>query len=332
MNRDRIVIGGSAGCLDTLLAVAAILPADFTGNVFIAVHVGRSRSQLPELLTRAGRLPATHPRDNEAIRPGHIYVAPPDCHMLVEPDALRLSHGPSEHFTRPAIDPLFRSAAAAFAERVIGVVLSGGGSDGAAGLDTIKRMGGIAIVLDPRDAGMPDMPQAAAEIVNPQYLVPAQDIPALLVRLSRKPAPVAKTPLTSEVPEPMPMPERPLALTCPDCGGALRQIEGSPAPQYRCHIGHLYGASELLPAQLAALERALEVAQRVLNERIELSRRMVEDAKLNGRSHGIRYWRKLQTETEKQIDAIRQVLSSPLEEPEAAQAAEEIGPPRGTAN
>jgi two-component system, chemotaxis family, protein-glutamate methylesterase/glutaminase len=332
MNRDQIVIGGSAGCLDNLLSIAEALPSDFTGNVFIAVHVGRSRSQLPELLTRSSKLPATHPRDHEAIRPGHIYVAPPDCHMLVEPGLIRLSHGPSEHFTRPAIDPLFRSAAAAYAERVIGVVLSGGGSDGSAGLDTIKRMGGLAVVLDPRDAGMPDMPQAAAEIVHPHYLAPALEIPTLLVRLSREAAPAPRTPVPTEVGEPMPMRERPLALTCPDCGGALRQIEGSAAPQYRCHIGHLYGATELLPAQVAALERALEVAQRVLNERIELSRRMVDDAKANGRRHGTRYWQKLQAETEKQAETIREVLSVRLEEPNAEAAADEIGPPHGSAN
>jgi two-component system, chemotaxis family, protein-glutamate methylesterase/glutaminase len=167
------------------------------------VHVGQSLSRLPELIARAGCLPATHPRDGDPIQPGHIYVAPPDRHLVVERDLLRLSRGPREHFTRPAIDPLFRSAGTAYGPRVIGVVLSGGGSDGAAGLDTIKRAGGLAVVLDPNDAVMPEMPQAAAEIVSADHVVPADALPGLLVRLSRETVPeTGAQPLSAPQSEP----------------------------------------------------------------------------------------------------------------------------------
>ena len=143
MHRDIIAIGGSAGSLDMLLSIVAAFSGDFKGNIFVALHIGNRRSQLPELLAHAGKLPVDAPRDRETIEPGRIYVAPSDRHLLVERQVVRVSRGPREHFTRPAIDPLFRSVAATYGGRAIGVVLSGGGSDGASGLDSIKRAGGI---------------------------------------------------------------------------------------------------------------------------------------------------------------------------------------------
>jgi two-component system chemotaxis response regulator CheB len=314
MNRDLIAIGGSAGSLDTILSITAALPDEFPGNVFVAVHVGQARSRLPELIARAGNLPASHPRDGEPIEPGHIYVAPPNRHLIVDPGLLRLSRGPREHFTRPAIDPLFRSVATAYGSRVIGVILSGGGSDGAAGLDTIKRVGGLAVVLDPNDAVAPEMPQAAAEIVSADHVVPAKAMPGLFVRLWCEAVPETRAqPLVRPQLEPIEMSERPSALTCPECGGALRQIESGPNAQYRCHIGHVFAGSELLPAQAEMVEKALHSAERVLRERVELLRRMAEDARNSGRHQGVRYWERRQAEAEKQAAAIRQVLSIPTE-------------------
>jgi two-component system chemotaxis response regulator CheB len=225
---------------------------------------------------------------------------------------MRLSRGPREHFTRPAIDPLFRSAAAVHGARVIGVVLSGGGSDGGAGLDAIKRAGGLAVVADPREALFSEMLQAAAEIVTPDYVVPARDIPALLLKLSQEAVPATGPPFPEERTEPTEMEERPIALTCPECGGAVRK-DGAAALQYRCHIGHVFGAAEMLPAQLEMLEKALDTAQRVLNERIELARHMIEHATAAGRGHSVRYWQKLQAEAEQHIEAIRAILSPATE-------------------
>jgi len=308
MNRDIIAIGGSAGSLETLREIVSTLPSSFTGNVFLVVHIGHSRSRMAELLATAARLPVSFARDGEAIEAAHIYVAPTDRHLLVERGVLRLSRGPREHFTRPAIDPLFRSVATAYGERVIGVVLSGGGSDGAAGLDTIKRAGGIAVILDPQDAAVADMPQAAAEVVGPDFIAAEADLPSLLVRLSLEPIPAAGSKPPSPLPEPISMLEQPLALTCPECGGALRKSGNGPAAQYRCHIGHIFGATELLPAQLELIEKAVDVVQRVLNERIELSRQMAEDSRMAGRKYGQQYWERVLAEAEKQANAIRQVV------------------------
>ncbi len=312
MTRDIIAIGGSAGSLDTLRAIAAALPPGFSGNAFIVVHIGHGRSRLPELLAVNGNLPARFARDGEPMKPGHIYVAPADRHLIVEPGRIRLSRGPREHFTRPAIDPLFRSVAGVYRERVIGVVLSGGGSDGAAGLDTIKRAGGLAVILDPHDAASADMPQAAAEIVHPDYVARSDEIPSLLVRLLHEPAPEPRG-LPGEPPEPIQMPEPPLALTCPECGGALRQLGSGPTAQFRCHTGHIFGAREFPPAQLEMLEKAFDVARRVLNERVELARQMAEDARVGGRTYGLSYWQRVQAETEQQAEAIRQFLTEAVE-------------------
>jgi two-component system, chemotaxis family, protein-glutamate methylesterase/glutaminase len=311
MNQDIIAIGGSAGSLSTVLSIAAGLPADFTGNVFVVVHIGHSRSRLPDLITRAGKLPATAPGDREPIKPGRIYIAPTDRHLLVEPGLVRVSRGPREHFTRPAIDPLFRSAARVYGARVIGVVLSGRGSDGAAGLDAIKRAGGLAVVLDPREAVAAEMPTAVAEIADPDFVAAEAELPALLARLSREAILAVERQPSGQLPEPIQMPESPLALTCPECGGTVRKIGNGTAAQFRCHIGHIFGAQELIPAQLELLEKALDVVQRVLNERIELSRQMAEDVRTAGRTYGVQYWERVRAEAQQQVDAIRRVLPDP---------------------
>src|SRR4051794_4518299 len=136
---DIVVIGASAGGIEALRALVANLPADLHAAVFVVVHMGaNSPSQLAEILDRAGPLPASQANDGDAIQMGHIYVAPPDYHLLLEPGCMRLSHGPKENRTRPAVDPLFRSAAAAYGPRVIGVVLSGALDDGTVGMQAIK--------------------------------------------------------------------------------------------------------------------------------------------------------------------------------------------------
>jgi two-component system chemotaxis response regulator CheB len=305
-----------------LRSIGSTLPRDFAGNAFVVVHIGHSRSQLPELLANAGHLPAMFPADGETITPGHIYVAPTDRHLLVEPPLIRLSRGPREHFTRPAIDPLFRSVASAYGERAIGVVLSGGGSDGATGLDTIKRAGGLTVVLDPQDAVAAEMPRAAIEIVDPDYVSSEAELSYLVARLVREPASAQRL-RKDALPDSLTMPERPYALTCPECGGTMRKIGNGTAAQFRCHIGHIFGAREMMPAQLELLEKALDVAQRALNERIELSRQMAANSRTAGRKHGLQYWERVRAEAEQQVDTIRRVLLNGAEAEEEPQDASE---------
>ena len=306
--RDRILIGGSAGSLDTLQAIVRHFPGEFSGSIFVVAHIGQSRSTLPDLLRKAGHLSASHPREEEPIRRGHIYVAPPDRHLLIEDGKVCLSRGPREHFTRPAIDPLFRSAATASGPRTIGVVLSGGGSDGAAGLDAIRRSGGVTVVEDPSEAAFPDMPLSAASICKPDFLVRAAEIPALLVRLSeevaegwsaRKEAPVAME--TEKL-------DRPIAFSCPECGGALKPGPHTQLKEYSCHIGHRFGAAELLEAQAEGVEKGVNVAIRMLNEQAEFARQMIEGARDAPLDNGLVYWQRLQAQAEEQIETLRHFL------------------------
>src|SRR5262249_37244138 len=152
------VIGASAGGLDALREIVRPLPADFQAALFVVMHVSaESPSVLPNILAGVGKLNAVHPEDGEEIMPSHIYVAPPDHHMLIEPGKIRITHGPRENRHRPAIDPLFRTAARSYGQRVLGIVLSGNLEDGTVGLHIIKSEGGTTIVQDPNDATFPGM-------------------------------------------------------------------------------------------------------------------------------------------------------------------------------
>ena len=181
---DIIVIGGSAGSLEVLVEMVANLPRRLPAAVFIVVHVAPDGdSHLPSILSRSGPLPAKHANDGDTIEAGQIYVAPPDHHLIVEPDRVRLTRGPRENHHRPAIDPLFRSAAETFGARVIGVLLSGALDDGVAGLLEIKRAGGIVVVQDPRDALIPSMPRRALEQMQVDHVVAQGSLAPLLTRL-----------------------------------------------------------------------------------------------------------------------------------------------------
>jgi two-component system chemotaxis response regulator CheB len=315
---DIVVIGGSAGSLDAMIKLVRNLPADFRGSLFVVSHIGANPSQLPELLTEAGPLRATHAKHLERVVPGRIYVAPPDRHLLLADRRILLSALPREHFTRPAIDPLFRSAARTYGPRVLGIVLSGTGSDGATGLSDIRGAGGIAIVQDPTDAAFPEMPAAALHAVQIDHVVSSVALGSLLTTLLEEPAaPVAASPEAASVAA-MDF-EEPVAFTCPECGGAIHEEDGAGILTYRCHTGHRFGASELFAHQGSDVERAVMVAVRVLRERIALCGRMLGDAKASGRTHGVTYWNGLKREADSQLDVLEQFLQRP--EPKANEAA-----------
>jgi two-component system chemotaxis response regulator CheB len=182
-SRDIVVIAASVGGISALTDILHDLPADLPAAIFVVQHIGAWPSILPEILSAAGPLPAHHARDGEPVEHGRIYVAPPDHHMILERDRVRLNRGPKERHTRPAADPLFRSAAAAYGPRVIAVVLSGGDTDGAAGMHAITKHGGIGVVQEPREAKAPAMPERAIKEDYPSYILPAGAIAPLLIGL-----------------------------------------------------------------------------------------------------------------------------------------------------
>ena len=183
--RDLIVIGASAGGLRAVGQIAHLLPATLSACVLVVLHTSpASRGMLAAVISRRSALPVKQAEQGDPLAPGHIYIAPADHHLVVGPRGVELSQGPKVNRARPAIDPLFRSAATLYGQRVIGVVLTGFLQDGTAGLAAIKQGGGVAIVQDPLDAEFPDMPSSALAGARVDYCAPLSEIPALLTGLS----------------------------------------------------------------------------------------------------------------------------------------------------
>ena len=280
-SRRIVVVGTSAGGIEALRGLVRELPHAFPAPVCIVMHTApESSGLLHDILGRAGVLPAVQPADMERLRPGYVYVAPPDHHLIVEPGRLRVTRGPRENRFRPAVDPLFRSAAQVFGPGAIGVVLTGNLDDGTAGLWAIKQLGGIAIVQDPADAECPSMPANAQRHVAVDHVVPLRGIAALLVRLTTESLaeiepPVAPGPVEVEVsiakgrnPVDAGVQElgRPSSFACPECHGVLLQVEEGGRFRFRCHTGHAYSAESLRAAIDQGIEGALWKAYRSLEE------------------------------------------------------------------
>jgi two-component system chemotaxis response regulator CheB len=179
-----IVIGASTGGVEALRTLVSGLPRDIPAALCVVLHIGQNSSYLPELLARAGSLPAGHAGQGEVLRPGRIYVAPPDHHLMLMDGFIRLTRGPRENWARPAIDPLFRSAADIYGPRIVGVVLTGALNDGTAGLHAVRAAGGTAVVQHPADAACADMPVSALRHAGADYCVPLRDIPQLLYEIA----------------------------------------------------------------------------------------------------------------------------------------------------
>jgi two-component system, chemotaxis family, protein-glutamate methylesterase/glutaminase len=309
--RDTVVIGASAGGVETLGTVIRGLREDLPAAVLVVLHLMSSgRSMLPQILSRSGELPAAPAEDGEPLLPGRVYVAPPDHHMLVRDSEVRVIRGPRENGHRPAIDPLFRSAARARGPRVVGVVLSGLLDDGASGLAAVKERGGMAIVQHPDDALFPAMPRAAMAAVSVDCAIPAGEIPQVLTRWVGQR--VEETPQGEDEPDRV---ERdptglklvdgePTPVSCPACGGPMWETMEDGVLRFVCQVGHAYSPEAMISEQGSAVESAMWAALRILEERGQLLQRMA------GRQHGgarKRFERKAQ-DAEDHARRIRAVL------------------------
>jgi two-component system, chemotaxis family, protein-glutamate methylesterase/glutaminase len=316
-----VVVGASAGGVEALIDLAASLPGDLPAAMFVVLHLpATGTSALPEILRRHGPLPAAHVQDGEPIQPGRVYVAPPDHHVLLRTGHVHLSRGPRENGHRPAIDPLFRSAAREYATRVIGLVLSGALDDGTAGLLAIKSRGGITVVQDPADALYPGMPGSALEHVPVDHVAAAASMGKLLARLivDLSEPPTAPAPSDMQVEVEMEgfsleafegnHPGRPSGFSCPDCNGVLWQIQDGGLERYRCRVGHAWSPESLLTQQSEALEAALWVALRSLEERAALSRRLAEPARRRGHSITATRFEEQATEAQQAARLVRDLL------------------------
>jgi len=261
-----IVIGASAGGFEVLKQLVSQLPADLAVPVFVVLHIpAYEPSLLPELLDHFGALPALHPEDGAPIQAGVIYVAPPDHHLLIDDGRVAVKKGPKENGFRPSIDALFRSAAYSYGPGAIGVVLSGALNDGASGLWSVKRLGGIAIVQDPYEARYPSMPRSALEYIEADYKVRSADIATLLAQLAsaepdqevsmgddtgrdlKRMAKEVQIAAGVNLPEKTVLEMGPLTqFTCPQCRGTLVRITEGKLSRFRCHTGHGFTEDALL--------------------------------------------------------------------------------------
>jgi two-component system chemotaxis response regulator CheB len=283
VTKDIVVVGASAGGMQALERLVAGLPADLPAAVFVVWHLSPGvRSVLPQVLNRAGPLRAEFPADGDPVKPGRIYVAPNDHHLLLERGYIRVTKGPKENRFRPAVDPLFRSAAYIYGPRTIGIVLSGALDDGSAGLWAIKLRGGTAIVQDPEDAQHRSMPLNALDNVEADYKLPVAEMGPLLARLTREEAgpephigPHERQKMEAEVAIAREADSRMenvaqfgelSPFTCPECHGVLTMIREGNIVRFRCHTGHSLSSATLLEANTEQVEKRLMDAMRALDE------------------------------------------------------------------
>lgn len=329
--RDIVVIGGSAGCLGPLKSLVSSLPGDLPLTIFITVHVSpEAPSILPAILTRAGQIPAVHALNRQPIMKSTIYVAPPDRHLLIEDGCVLASRGPRENLHRPAIDPLFRSAARAYGPRVIGIILSGLLDDGSSGLMAVKLKGGLAVVQDPAEAAFPEMPERAWQYAGAEYVLPISGIRQLLLnsangqtngqgararrprsgmevdsRLGSKALAVEAQHADIERPPVKEQLGMPSVYACPDCHGVLWEVKEGNLLRFRCRVGHAYTAETLNVAMSKAMEDMLWASMRALEEKADLLRRMVSRSQERS---ALRYEEEAET-CDSHVAAIREMLA-----------------------
>jgi len=291
---DIIVIGTSAGGLKALNAVISQLPATLPAAVFVVQHLAADKeSYLPKLLNDITDLPVATPVDGATFKKGHVYVAPPDHHLLLNETTMRVMRGPQENRFRPSIDALFRSAARCQGSRVIGVVLTGYLDDGTVGLQAIKKRGGITVVQDPAEAEYPSMPLSALRYVNVDHSVPIAEAGALLTRLvATEPADQDEHPTTPEIEIESKIAEQQMntkefldnvkeigsltPFTCPDCHGSIWQLGEEEPLKLRCHVGHSFTGEVFSTEQSQSVEKALWSAVRVMEEKVTFSRQLAK--------------------------------------------------------
>jgi len=349
--RNIVVIGGSSGSIEVFKTIASGLPADLDASIFIVWHMSPdTRGMLPQILNNLGPVEATEAKDGESIETGRIYVARPDHHLLIEDSRIRVTRGPKENRFRPAIDPLFRSAAYTHGSRVIGVITSGALDDGTSGLWTIKQRRGVAIAQDPRDAEMPSMPESAISEVGVDYIVPASEMARLIVRLVKEEVDEsAEVIMQDDAENERTRGEIRIAaeanafesgvfdldkltpFTCPECSGVLARLNDGDRVRFRCHTGHAFSADSLLHALTENIEDSLWKAVRGVDESIMLLNHLGDHfSEINQGSVAAQFFRKAK-DAERRNDQIRKVaIDHELLTTEGVEQEAEMTPPSDT--
>lgn len=320
MRRDIVVLGGSAGAVETLKEILSLLRPTIEASFFVVCHTAPAgTSRLHHVLDGAASLPVDFATDGAPITPGRIYVAPPDRHLILEPRIVRVVLGPKHNRNRPAIDPLFRSAAEAHGARVIGVLLTGLMDDGVAGLLAIKRARGVVVVQDPADAAFSALPRNALASVAVDYCVRQEDIPTLLARLTAEPinGERALLPRTSRIEvdadagrlDDMEQIGKPSAYSCPECGGVLWEVDDPELLRFRCRVGHAFSVEGLQQNGDERAEDALWAALRALRENVSAARKLMEAYKARNITFAVDELERKIARNEKHAEELERMLT-----------------------
>ncbi len=321
-----VVVGASAGGVEALRTFVAALPADLPAAVVVVLHIPPDApSALAAILDRSGPLPARTVTHAERLRGGTVYAAPADHHVLLVDGHLHLSRGPRENGHRPALDPLFRSAAVEFGPCAIGVVLSGNRDDGAAGLAVLARQGGTAFAQDPSEALYPGMPGNAANLVPGTRVLPVDQLGAAVGKEVAIPRPEGVPHAHLEAGEaeiaaaasgiggtPDLAAAQPSGLSCPDCDGVLFRLPGAPHPRFRCRVGHAWSPGSLAAEQDEGIEQVLWAALRALEEKAALQRELASVADDDRRRHTALRHERAATATAAEAHILRRMLTREL--------------------
>lgn len=328
--RDVVVVGASAGGVESLQAFLAELRPELPAAVLIVLHLPPGgTSMLPSILRRVSAIPVVAAGGDDHLRLGRVLVAPPDYHLMVLDEHATLSRGPRESGHRPAVDVLFRSAARACGPRVIGVMLSGALDDGTAGMLTIRRRGGLALAQDPNDAAYPGMPRSVIENVGADHIAPAADLGRLVSELAGSQEQIDPCQVTEDSAPLVEMevemaaldeealsaedrPGLPSGFSCPDCDGTLFAIEDGGLLRFRCRVGHAWSASALAVEQSQTVDRALWMAVRSLEERAALNRQLADRAEERGNILTRQRYVERATEAAQSAAVVRSLLTEPL--------------------
>lgn len=330
--RDIVVVGGSAGGIPAAKALIETFPADFPAAVFLVIHIPPGfPSLIPEILAQGSRLPVQHGRDGDPIRLGNVYVAPPGKHLLVRRDRIVLERGPRENGHRPSIDALFRTAAEAYGSRVVAIVLSGTLDDGSAGLAHVTAAGGLAFVQSPEEAEFGEMPANALARNSVDAVLPVAALGAATVAAVRSgdegspgtterpgsASPAVPSDRTLGAPSfARSLSERNGVYSCPECGGALWEVDEKGIRRFECRVGHQYSPEGLAAGQAEKLEAAFWTVLRSLEESASLYRRLRERANGSGQTRAVKHYDMQLDVLRERIGLVRSALLDPETLPE----------------
>ncbi|WP_178987772.1 chemotaxis protein CheB [Winogradskyella schleiferi] len=314
-------IGGSAGGFRAIKVILSSIPTGLNAAYLVVLHSAFDASNSYALsLEKNVALKVVTAEDGMEIKPDMVIIAKPDHHLFVRENKVKLSKGPRENMFRPAIDVLFRSAAVAYKINCVGILLTGRLNDGTNGLSAIQQCGGLTVIENPDTAEFSSMPSFAKESIAIDYVVNLEDMADVIISITNETLPkpkripeniVKENDIAMRIKSQIGLQEElgeQVPISCASCGGPLWEMRDPVQKRYRCHVGHAFTQEALLKSQDGALEEALWISVRTLEEKRTLMQSMISDYKRKGMQQLIKSYNHKLDEISEQIKSIRSVL------------------------